>query len=141
MLLPVPCYSPSLWGSRGRIPRQLVTSQSQPRAARNECRFQTVCLIVLGSLAFACSWFRSPCLGNGASHGGLDLPTSINLRQSPSGMPTPAPRRLFLIGTLFPSDPGLCEVDGLNYRSAQGSYHRGLYQWEEGGFNTSSSQC
>lgn len=124
MRLALPCHSPSLWGSRGRIPRQLVTLQSQPRAARNGCRYQTVCLTVLGSLAFACSWFRSPCLGNRAVHSELDLPTSTNLRQSPTGVPTPAPRRLSLIGTLFPSDPGLCEVDGLNDRSAQGSYHQ-----------------
>lgn len=55
------------------------------------------------------------------THGGLDLPTSTNLRQSPTGVPTPAPCRLSLTGTLFSSDPGLYEVDGLNCRSAQGS--------------------
>lgn len=98
-----------------------MTPQPQPRAEGNECRDQTVCLIVLGSCSPVPGSGAPPCLGNGAAHGGLDLPTSTNLRQSPTGVPTPAPWRLSLTGTLFSRDPGLCEVDSLNCRSAQGS--------------------
>lgn len=80
------------------------------------------CLLDCAWLAFACSWFRSPSLPRKWSCArSLDLPTSTNLRQSPTGVPTPAPWRLSLTGTLFSRDPGLCEVDGLNCRSAQGS--------------------
>lgn len=65
------------------------------------------CSIVL-SLILPLLWVRTLCLGNGAAHSGLCLPTSINLIRQPStDISRPTQRRQVFIETLFPGDSRL----------------------------------
>lgn len=78
----IPDYSP-MWEGKGKAVTQAGshTSHPQSRSGRQN-RCSPICLT---HLAFSnVALFRIPYLGNGATHNGLDLSTSLSIQANPS---------------------------------------------------------
>lgn len=73
-------YSSSLWVSQGRDFKQLFLAHSQGQREVNS--FICTCSLAYTQCNLSTLMqFRIPCLGKGAAHIGMSLPTSTNFEQ------------------------------------------------------------